>query len=91
MSTIASSATFVQPPLRAASSPIVTSDRLQPPPEAYAAGVRFCADDNEWDRAADLYREWSTWAASASMLSDQRISAWQVRIYHRGYAGADAA
>jgi hypothetical protein len=57
--------------------------------EAYAAGMRFCADQDEWDRAAALYREWSTWAASAGVLNDERISAWQVRVYHRGYAGDD--
>jgi hypothetical protein len=57
--------------------------------EAYGAALRFCADNNEWDRAADLYRAWSTWAAAAGTLNDERISAWQVRIYHRGYAGLE--
>lgn len=52
--------------------------------EAYAAVVRFCADDNDWERASTLFREWSTWAAIEGALNDKRISAWQVRIYHHG-------
>jgi hypothetical protein len=52
--------------------------------EAYAAALRLCADENDWTRATRLFREWSTWAASNGALSDGRISAWQVRIYHHG-------
>jgi hypothetical protein len=52
--------------------------------EAYAAALRLCADEDDWGHATTLFRQWSTWAASNGALSDGRISAWQVRIYHHG-------
>lgn len=57
--------------------------------EAYAAALRLCADENNWSHATTLFQEWSTWAAFNGALSDGRVSAWQVRIYHHGGYASD--
>jgi hypothetical protein len=50
--------------------------------DAYANVIRYVSDGGDWERAGVLFREWSTWAASDGAITDGRISAWQVRIYH---------
>lgn len=65
----------------------VTQSASAPPAlrsDAYATALRYVADGGDWERAGVLFREWSTRAASDGAITDGRISAWQVRIYHHG-------